>query len=135
MIKLFFPRLFEAIMRSGKGKKKKRGKKEPEVLEKEIKIKAGEYYFQALGELEAGAKITGTCFETVGENFSYYVLNAMGKSTYEAKGEIKKPVCVRRNKTKTTFNCVIKHKNSYYILFTHQASKNPRNIQYRIELL
>jgi hypothetical protein len=104
------------------------------TIEKEVILNPSEYHGERLGELSEGDSITGECSEDLHENFSYYILAETNMTVYENSGEIKNSIKSKRNVDKIKIECKIKIKDTYFLLFVHQATVNARNIRFRVEV-
>jgi hypothetical protein len=105
------------------------------VVEEESKITKKKPYLQFLGELTGGSRLEGTCKGTMGGKFTYYILDEVNKDLYKKNGELKSPIRSGMDKNKFTFKVTIPRDNQYYILFTTRATKNPRNVHYKIKII
>lgn len=105
-----------------------------EIIEAECKITKKKPHLQLIGELTEGFKIEGTCRGTLGGKFSYYILDEVNKDLYKKDGDLKSPIRSGIDKNKFTFKITVPRDNRYYILFTTRATKNPRNVHYKIRI-
>ena len=115
-------------------RRKRKGPKRLAIIERKVILEPGEYYVESLGELKKGDTVSGTCYESQNENFSYFIFNKMKKLNFETSGKIKEPVCYKKNRSKLNISCVIKNRDEYYLLFLHMATVKGRNIKFIIEV-
>ena len=104
------------------------------IIEDECRITRKKPHLSLLGELTEGFRLEGECRGTLGGKFSFYVLDEVNKDLYKKSGDIKSPIRSGIDKNKFTFKITVPRDNRYYILFTTRATKNPRNIHYKIKI-
>jgi hypothetical protein len=105
----------------------------PIIIENEIFLNEYQYCIEQLGELKNGDVVLGSFKDTLGKNFSYYLVDQINKISFATYEKIHDSI--RKGKIRKEFkiNCKIKYKGFYYIIFTHRTAIS--NINYRIEIL
>jgi len=104
------------------------------IVEDESRITKKKPHLQILGELSYGFRLEGTLQETLGGKFSYYLLDEASKDRNKRTGEIRSPIKSGTDKNKFNFKATVPRDNKYYILLTTRATKNPRNVHFRINI-
>ena len=99
-------------------------------------------YYDAipLGELNKGDIVKIDCSEEYGKKFSCYlidkrdIIHFISVKRLKKSSESLKAIYRKEDIIESKIFCSIKHRNDYFVLFTHPGDSHNRLIKYRIEI-